>query len=207
MKDKRFQYIEDHLEFPNPVLAELEAAYRSDDEKAGPPHIGKQVGAFLSWIIRLIKAQEVLEFGTAVGYSTIYLAQALQETGGRLTAVEKDTELCKRTARNVRRAGLGDTVELIHGDADEVLDRLSGPYDLILQDAAKNLYAVMLERCIDRVRSGGVIAADDALFRPMGIREELSRAIDEYHRLVFDHPKLVSTILPIGDGLTISVKR
>jgi predicted O-methyltransferase YrrM len=205
--DELRRYIEDHLQYPNPVLEELEAAYRDDDESAGPPHIGKQAGAFLSWIINLIEAREVLEFGTAVGYSTIYLAQALQETGGRLTAIEKDEELVRRTADNVRRAGLGDRVELIHGDAAEIIDRLQGPYDLILQDAAKALYPEMLERCVERVRTGGVLAADDALFRPMGVREELAGVIDEYNRLVFDHPRLFSTILPIGDGLTISVKR
>jgi predicted O-methyltransferase YrrM len=207
MGDNLLSYIESHLTYPNPVLAELEAAYREDDQDAGPPHIGKQVGAFLYWIIRLIEARQVLEFGTAVGYSTIYLAQALQETGGRLTAVEKDEELFRRTVRNVRRAGLSDRVEMIHGDADAVLDRLKGPFDLILQDAAKALYPVMLERCVDRIRSGGVLAADDALFRPRGVREELSRAIDEYNRMAFAHPQLISTILPIGDGLTISVKR
>jgi|GEM_PF-1857720 len=145
MMDKLLQYIDDHLEHPNPVLAELEEAYRNDDAEAGPPHIGKQVGAFLRWII--------------------------------------------------------------HGDAGELLDRLEGPCDLILQDAAKALYPEMLERCVDRIRTGGVLAADDALFRPMGVREELARVIDEYNRMVFDHPRLISTILPIGDGLTISVKR
>jgi len=205
--DKLLQYIEDHLEYPNPVLAELEEAYRNDDAEAGPPHIGKQAGAFLRWIIRLIEAQEVLEFGTAVGYSTIYLGQALKETGGRLTAIERDEGLFRRTLRNVRRAGLSDRVEVIHGDAAEVLDRLEGPYDLILQDAAKALYPVMLDRCVDRIRTGGVLAADDALFRPMGIREELARVIDEYNRLVFGNPRLISTILPVGDGLTISLKR
>ncbi len=208
MRDKLSQYIEDHLRHPNPVLDELDKAYRDDDDReAGPPHIGKQVGAFLRWIIRLIEAREVLEFGTAIGYSTIYLAQALRETGGRLTAIEKDEELFRRTACNVRRAGLSDTVQLIRGDADEVLDRLPGPYDLILQDAAKALYPAMFQRCVDRIRPGGVLAADDALFRPMGVREELARVIDEYNQLVFSHPRLVSTILPIGDGLTISVKR
>jgi predicted O-methyltransferase YrrM len=207
MKDELSQYIEDHLQYPNPVLAELEAAYHSDDDQAGPPHIGQQTGAFLSWIIHLIAARKVLEFGTAVGYSTIYLAQALRKTGGRLTAIELDEELLRRTARNVRRAGLSGTVDLIHGDADRIIDRLEGPYDLILQDAAKGLYPAMLERCVDRIRPGGVLAADDALFRPMGVRQELARAIDEYNRRVFDHPRLISTILPIGDGLTISVKR
>ncbi len=206
MMDKLLKYIEKHLVDPNPVLAELEKSYRTDQD-AGPPHIGRHVGAFLYWIIHLMDATAVLEFGTAMGYSTIYLAQALQHTGGHLTAVEQDEELFEKTVRNVNRAGLGEVVDVIRGDAAAVIEDLPGPYDLILQDAAKALYPVMLGACIDRTRSGGVIAADDALFRPMGVREELSRVIDEYNRLVFGHPQLISTILPIGDGLIISVKR
>ncbi len=203
--DKALSYIENFLTYPHPVLAELEAAYR--DREDLPPHIGIHVGVFLSWLVQLIQAGRVLEFGTAVGYSTVFLGQALRETGGTLTAVECDETNFQETSRNIERAGLVDVVELICGDANQIIDNLKGPFDLILQDAAKALYPVMLEKCVQRIRPGGIIAADDALFRPMGVREELSQFMDEYNRKVFAHPQLVSTILPIGDGLTISMKR
>jgi predicted O-methyltransferase YrrM len=148
-----------------------------------------------------------LEFGTALGYSTICLGQALRETGGKLTAVECEKRLFQETSENVARAGLSDVVELICGDASRVIDDLKGPFDLILQDAAKSLYPIMLEKCIQKARPGGIIAADDALFRPMGAGEELSEFMDEYNQKVFADSRLVSTILPIGDGLTISMKR
>jgi len=203
--NKSLDYIEKFLSYPNSVLSELERQCQTREDVA--PHIGMHAGTFLSWSIFVIRAKRALEFGTCIGYSTIFLAQALRNTGGRLTAVESDQQRFSETEHNVRRAGLADVVDLIHGDAGIVIDDLEGPFDFILQDSAKSLYPLMLEKCIQKTRPGGIIAADDALFRPMGVREELSRVIDEYNRLVFDHPQLISTILPIGDGLTISVKR
>jgi predicted O-methyltransferase YrrM len=203
--DKLLNYIEGFLSYHNPVLKELEATYRDRDDVS--PHIGIHVGTFLAWLIQVIGAQRALEFGTALGYSTICLGQALRETGGKLIAVEFEERFFQETSQNVARAGLSDVVELIHGNASQVIDALEGPFDLILQDAAKALYPIMLEKCIQKIRPGGVIAADDALFWPMGAREKLSKFMDEYNHKVFADPRLESTILPIGDGLIISVKR
>jgi predicted O-methyltransferase YrrM len=198
-------YIQSFLTYPNPILEELEEEYQRRNDLS--PHIGIHVGSFLDWVIQAGRVKRALEFGTCIGYSTIFLAQSLQKTGGHLTAVESDRNRFAEAVRNVSKAGLAAVVDLIHGDAEAVIDDLAGPFDLILQDAAKSLYPVMLEKCIQKIRPGGIIAADDALFRPMGVREELSRAMDEYNRMVFADPRLTSTILPIGDGLTISVKR
>jgi predicted O-methyltransferase YrrM len=203
--DNITEYIQGFLRYPHPLLEELAREQEARDDV--PPHIGIQVGTFLAWLIQVIRAKRCAEFGTALGYSTIFLAGALRQTGGQLTAVESDEGRFLETQRNIHRAGLAKIVRLIHGDAREVIDGLEGPFDLILQDAAKSLYPALLEGCVEKTRPGGIIAADDALFRPMGVREELSTLMDEYNRKVFSHPRLVSTILPIGDGLTISVKR
>lgn len=203
--DNSLTYIESFISYDHSVLKELEKEHR--DRDGVPPHIGIHVGTFMAWLIQVMGAKRALEFGTAIGYSTIFLGQALRETGGRLTAVESKEEHFNETSWNVERAGLSDVVELIHGDASQVIDDLKGPFDLILQDSAKFLYPVMLERCIQKIRRGGVIAADDALFRPLGVREELSRHMDEYNQKVFADPRLVSTILPIGDGLIVSMRK
>ena len=198
-------YIEGFLSYPNSVLKELEKEYQTREDVA--PHIGIHVGIFLNWLIQVMRAKRALEFGTCIGYSTIFLGQGLQKTGGHLMAIESREEFYQEAKRNVERAGLSDVVELIQGDASQFVHHLVGPFDLILQDATKSLYPVMLEKCIQLIRPGGVIAADDALFRPMGFREELSKHMDEYNEQVFADPRLVSTILPIGDGLIISMKR
>jgi predicted O-methyltransferase YrrM len=134
------------------------------------------------------------------------LARALGETGGRLVAVEADAARVADTRRNLEAAGLDGCVELVHGDASREIERLDGPFDLILQDAAKALYPSMLDACVERLRQRGILAADDGLFRPMGQREEMAGPIHAYNERVFADPRLRSTILPIGDGLTLSVR-
>lgn len=202
--DETAEYIASFLSFDNPRLATLadEELHRKDIW----PSIGPEVGRLLSLLIRLTRAQCVLEMGTCVGYSTIWLAQALQTTGGRLVAVEYNPKLLAETRQNVASAGLADVVELIEGDARVVIEQLDGPFDLILQDSDKTLYARLLERSIALTRKYGVLVADDVLFMPRGVDAFLSEPIHEYNRRVFADPRLYSTILPIGDGVTISVK-
>jgi predicted O-methyltransferase YrrM len=153
-----------------------------------------------------MNAQRVLEFGTCLGYSTVWMAQALKETGGKLISVEYDKHLYEITKRNVRLAGLSEVVELILGDASQVINMVEGPFDIILQDSNKSLYSTMLEQCINLTRRNGLIIADDVFFKPMGIPEKFSEPVDKYVKKVFADKRLYSTILPIGDGVAISTK-
>jgi len=203
--NKTHAYIESFLRFPNPALAEMDAQYRTVER--AQPEIGLQAGCFLSLLIEAMRVRHVLEFGTCLGYSTLFLGEAVRRSGGRLTSIESDAEFFRITRENVTRAGLEDFVNLVHGDASLIIEELPGPFDLILQDSAKPLYAQMLEPCIARLRPRGILAADDALFRPMGIRKEMADPVHEYLERVFGDPRLTTTILPIGDGLAISVKR
>ena len=148
----------------------------------------------------------MLEFGTCLGYSTIWLAKALQTTGGRLTSIEYDPGLYQETQQNLAAAGVADAVHLLHGDAAVMIQELPGPFDLILQDLDKKLYPDLLEICIQKTRLNGLLIADDTLFKPKGIAEKFSAPVHEYNRRVFSDPRLYSTILPIGDGITLSVK-
>jgi predicted O-methyltransferase YrrM len=170
------------------------------------PSIGEEAGRFLALLVRALQAKRVLELGTSLGYSTVWLGQALRDTAGTLTTIERNEDLFRKAVANVAAAGLSDIVKLIHGDASSVLDGLGGPYDIILQDCDKALYPVLMDRCVELTRRHGVIVADDALFKPKGIEAKFSDPIDEYNRLVFADPRLYSTILPIGDGITLSVR-
>lgn len=170
------------------------------------PCVGMEVGKLLGLLIRSNSAKRVLEFGTCLGYSTVWIAQALKETGGRLTSVEYREDLYEITKRNIELAGLSDVVELILGDASEVINTVKGPFDVILQDSDKSLYSPMLEKCIRITRKNGLIIADDVLFKPMGIPEKFSEPVHEYLKKVSSDKRLYNTILPIGDGLAISIK-
>jgi len=171
------------------------------------PHIGPHTGALLAWLIKLIDAKSVLEFGSCIGYSTITLGQAAKHNNGKLISIELSKEHYEETLKNIKEAGLEDTITLINGDVEKVVEELSGPFDFILQDAAKLLYPKILERCVKILRKGGILAADDTLFKPMGFKENVSCHIHKYNELVFSHPNLDSVLLPIGDGITLSTKK
>ena len=122
------------------------------------------------------------------------------------TGIEVSEIFYEEAYANIEKAGLSEYVEMIHGDAAEIVNQLEGPFDFILQDSAKPLYSKLLNKTIELVRVNGIIAADDALFLPMGYEEINAKAIHQYNIMVFNEPRLYSTILPIGDGLTLSVK-
>jgi predicted O-methyltransferase YrrM len=170
------------------------------------PNVGEQVGRMLSFLIQLTAAKHVLEFGSSLGYSTVFLAAALQDTGGKLISVELNPLLAEITRQNLAQAGLAEVGTVITADAQAAAKSLSGPFDLILQDSDKALYPQMIEDCARLLRVGGVLAADDTLFIPMGIPEKFSAPVHRHNQQIFADPRFYSTILPIGDGLTISVK-
>ncbi|WP_242877005.1 O-methyltransferase [Alkaliphilus peptidifermentans] len=170
------------------------------------PSIGIEVGKVVGLLTRSINAKRVLEFGTCLGFSTICIGEALKETGGRLISVEKNIDMYEETKKNIKLAGVSEVVELICGDAGKVIEEVKGPFDIILQDSSKELYTTMLENCIDITRKGGLIIADDTLFKPMGMPAQYSVPVDKYNEKVFADKRLYSIILPIGDGVTISMK-
>ena len=199
------KYIENFIKIDNPVLERLTKEYEQRVDIS--PCIGLQTGRFVSWLIKLTNAKKVLELGTCIGYSTVTLAEAVKNNKGKLTAIEISPNHCNETTKNLQEAGLIQYVNLIHGDGSKELEKLEGEFDLILQDSLKVLYPSMLEECIKKTKTGGIIIADDTLFHPLGKKEKFSKPMDEYNKLVFADSRLESTILPIGDGLTISIKK
>lgn len=202
--NKITEYIDSFIDFDNKQLEEI----CKQEEKRNDirPSIGLETGRFLGLLIRSMQAKRVMEFGTCLGYSTVWIAQALKETGGKLISVEYDKELYETTKKNVELAGLSDIVDLRLGDASKIINEVEGPFDIILQDSDKALYVPMLEKCIELTRKNGLIIADDVLFKPMGIPEIFSEPMDEYVKKVFSDNRLYTTILPIGDGAAISTK-
>lgn len=198
------KYIESFIEVDNEKLI---AIIKEEQERQDiQPSIGSQVGKLLGLLIRAMDAKRVLEFGTCIGYSTIWLAEAVKFTGGKLTSIEYDKKLYNETKKNLQSTNLLDYVDLLLGDANEVIDSLEGKFDVILQDSAKPLYPIMVDKCVKLLRKNGLLIADDTLFKPLGIPEKFSYPIDEYNKKIFKNSNLYSTILPIGDGITISVK-
>ena len=181
----------------------------------GLPLVDAEVGALLRVLATAIGGSRILEIGTAIGYSGIWLARALP-AGGMLVTMEFDEERAREARNNFARAGLSDRVSVVVGDAQLKLVKVSGPFDLIFQDGDKTLYSPLLERLVALLRPGGLLVSDNVLWDgevvpgfavPPRKNPADTQAIIEYNQQVAAHPALLTTIVPLRDGVSISVKR
>ena len=144
------QYLAGLNRSPMPVLREHRSATASEQ---GLPLVDAEVGALLRVLATAIGAARILEIGTAIGYSGIWLAGALPPDGMLMT-MEVDAERAREARENFARAGLADRVSVIVGDAQRKLAKVSGPFDLIFQDGDKQLYVPLLDRLVELLRPG-----------------------------------------------------
>lgn len=196
---------------PDSLLNELAEVGRQEDL----PLIDAEVGALLRLLALACGARRILEIGTAIGYSGIWLAGALPDNG-KLVTIEIDPERARRARENFARAGLTNRTEVLVGDATQVVETLSGPFDLIYQDGAKHLYTPLLSPLVSRLRPGGLLVTDNVLWEgevvPGFIKHRhrdpaSTRFIAEYNKQLFDHPELLTSIVPLRDGVAVAVKR
>ena len=181
----------------------------------GLPLVDAEVGGLLRVLATAVGATAILEIGTAIGYSGIWLAAALP-ANGMLVTMERDRKRAAQARENFVRAGVADRVTVMIGDASLMLAKVGGPFDLIFQDGDKRSYLPMLDRLVDLVRPGGLIVTDNVLwdgevvpgFIAQATRKaEDTRAITEYNERLSRHPRLMTSIVPIRDGVAISVKQ
>ena len=141
----------------------------------GIPIVGPLVGQLLGLLVRAVGARQVLELGTASGYSAIFLARALRQTGGRLLTLEWDPGMADRARDNLERAGLQEIGEVRVGDALEIVRGLEGPLDMIFMDIDKENYLKAFLHCARLLRPGGLLVADNIGFQ----------GADDFNRAVF----------------------
>lgn len=172
---------------------------------------GRSIGALLRHFVLLLKPQAVLELGVFTGYSTICLAGALPE-GGMVDSVEINDEMEDLIREGLSRAGVEDKVNLIFGDAKEVLDSLDKSYDLVYIDANKREYVAYYQTVIDMVRPGGYILADNVLwdgkvYEKEPPRDRQTQGILAFNDLVAGDSRVENFILPVRDGINIIRKK
>lgn len=204
MEPKIYNYVNDYIKFENDYIHRV--IYKGKLMNNGNMCTGKEVGKLIAMLIRMKNVKRMLELGTCMGYSSIWFATALKDTNGKLISVEHDKQLCNYTAKHLEAAGLKEYSEVIAGDAKEVIKTFDEPFDIIFQDSDKMLYSAMLKDCIEKTKIGGLIIADDTLFDPMEVSTTYGKALDDYNSYVNSNPQLISTIVPIGSGITISLR-
>ena len=173
------------------------------------PTIGPSVAQLVDVLILANRPGRVLEIGTSVGYSAIVMGRALRQVGGSLITVEIDPRLAESARANLSEAGLTDVVEALVEDANDTIARFTKPFDLVLQDGNKDDYLQMLPRLVDLLTPHGLLVTDDVLFPIMEVPESAKRwqyAMSLYNQALQHRPDLRTVWLPIGDGVSISVK-
>jgi predicted O-methyltransferase YrrM len=167
------------------------------------------VGRLLEACARLVRARRVLELGSGFGYSALWLARGL-EPDGSLLCVDGSAENAALAAETFRRAGIAEKVRFEVGDALALLDRTPGPFDLIFNDIDKEQYPAALPKILSRLRRGGLLLTDNLLWRGRVASEEPAApstlAIREYTRLLYASPDLLTVILPLRDGVGVSLR-
>jgi len=206
-----------YLNILTPPRNELVSNMEKLAEKENVPIMDLVGMETLLQLLRLSMPKRILEIGAAIGYSAIRMAQALPEVS--IVTIERDEQRYLQAKAHIGQAGLEDRIELIFGDALEVLDQVEkeAPFDFIFVDAAKGQYERFFTMYETLLNQDGIIITDNVLFRGMVAEDHealepkrirnLVKKIDRYNRWLMEHPAYITTILPVGDGIAISKKR
>ncbi len=198
-------YIEGLLPQRDPVLARMEAVAK----ERSIPIVGPVIGRLLYQFARSMGAKRIFEMGSAIGYSTIWLARALPPDG-RIVYTDGNPHNADEATENLRQAGVLDRVDIKVGDALEILDGTSGTFDLIFNDVDKPWYPKVFDLAVPRVRPGGLFITDNAIWMSQVAGDDQSEstvAIRTFNTLCYESPELFTTIIPLRDGLTVCLKR
>jgi predicted O-methyltransferase YrrM len=198
-------YIYSMLPKRDPVLAEMED-YASEHNV---PIVGPAVARILQQLALTINARTVFELGSAIGYSTLWWAQAVGEQG-RVIYTDGDSKNAERARRSFDRADIAERITIHVGDALEFLSEQKQEFDIIFNDVDKEDYPRVLRLVAPRLRKGGLFITDNVLWSGRVAQQNpdaRTKAILEFNRLLYASKDFYTTILPIRDGLAVAVKK
>jgi predicted O-methyltransferase YrrM len=203
-------YAHDHTSAELPVLAKLT---RATHIRTHMPQMlsGHLQGAFLQMISHMIQPTAILEIGTFTGYSAICLAQGLKK-GGSLTTIECNPEMEDFARPYFEEAGLSRKINMITGDAREIIAELNGPFDLVFIDADKENYLAYFEMVFPKVQPGGYILVDNTLWygrviQPGSESDRETAGIIQFNKYIQQHEGVENVLLPLRDGIMIVRKK
>jgi predicted O-methyltransferase YrrM len=198
-------YIYSMLPKRDPVLAEMEDYAAEHDI----PIVGPAVARVLQQLAMTIRARTVFELGSAIGYSTIWWAQAVGEEG-RVIYTDGDSKNAERARGYFERARVSSRIAVYTGDALEFLSEQKQEFDIIFNDVDKEDYPRVLRLVAPRLRKGGLFITDNVLWSGRVAEKNpdaRTKAILEFNRKLYDAPEFYTTILPIRDGLAVALKK
>lgn len=201
-------YIRNHIKRYDGLLKEMEEYA----EVNHVPIVQPEVAKMLEVLIKMHKPTKILEVGTAIGYSAMILAQASK--GAEIISIERRSDRVKEAKEFIDRANLEKQINIIEGDAEEVLTTIDEKFDMIFIDAAKGQYMNFLELSLDKLKPGGVLISDNVLYKGMIASDEyvvrrkktIVKRMRTYIDYINNKEEFTTCVIPIGDGVAISYK-
>ena len=204
-----YDYIDDYLYRIAPPRDSLLEKMEEYADSHSVPIIGPLVGRLLYNLAKSSQSRKVLEIGTAIGYSGIWLARAVAPLKGNVTTIDMDPERVKIAKKNISEAGLERTVRVIEGNALKVLPTLKEEFDMIFLDSDKDVYPDAFKMSVPMLRKGGLFVADNALWGgdvAKGGKSKDTQSMIKFNRLVSEFPGMSTVIVPLRDGVLVSLK-
>jgi caffeoyl-CoA O-methyltransferase len=201
--------VEDYIYSMLPPRDEVLAEMENEAAQNKVPIVGPAVGRLLYQLAVISKAKYVFEMGSAIGYSTIWWAQAVGNDG-RVFYTDGDPQNADRARKYFQRAGVSDRIIVKTGDALELLSEEKQQFDIIFNDIDKQDYPRALRLALPKLRKGGLFVADNVLWSGKVAHrnpDKMTKAILEFNRMLYDSKELYTTILPIRDGVAVAVKK
>lgn len=179
------------------------------------PIVPHETARFLSVILSMQKPENILEIGTAVGFSASLMSQYLKK-GGHITTIDRYDIMLKDAKKNIARMGIEDRITILEGDANDILPTLTGPYDVIFMDAGKGQYMHFLPHCLRMLKAGGILIADDILqggyiaqsrYTVERRQRTIHKRLRNFLWEITHNPILETCLLPVGDGIALCYKK
>ena len=178
------------------------------------PIIHPEVAQLIRVLIKISKPKRILEIGTAIGYSALVMANAMDKDG-KIITIEKRDDMIQMAKKNIHDNGYSSMIEIIKGEAEEVLPNINDEFDLIFIDAAKGHYMEFFPHCIRNLVKGWIIVSDNVLYKGMVACDEfvvrrkktIVKRMRGYLDYISNHKDLETSVIPIGDGVAITYKK
>lgn len=199
------EYLKRISTIPHWVLSEME----NYGKQRNFPIVGPLVGRLLYALIEFGHVHTILECGSGFGYSAAWMALALPENS-KITCIEYDTQNIAKAKEFLKEMDVIHKVTFLQGDVMEIVPKNSQTYDLIFNDIDKHLYPKILPFLVERLRVGGMLISDNVLWKGNVAEEnpedEKAKHIQEFNRLLYENKSLWTSIVPLRDGLSLSIK-
>ncbi len=189
--------------------------FRQICEASQIPIIHEEVGQLIKFLIRLTGASRILEIGTAVGFSSIFMSKIIHNPKGYITTIERNPKMVSQAIENFKSYTCPTPIEFLQGQAEDLIEQLDQAYDILFLDGAKSKYRLIYEKAGHLLRPGGLIIADNVLHKGMTATDDLvvrrQRTIVRNMREFLDYlshdKQFETTILPMGDGVALTWKQ